>query len=443
MTPPTPPPGAAPIAALRASLRSTAGWILRVLLWGTAVIGAACVGGPLAVLGFSGVALVVALALVALGATTWRRAGLPLSLTAAALALTAAIVAAQPVRIASSHGLLIAKPKSPKDVKQEYRRGVGNVVVDLRDFRARPGSITTINARSDTGRVVVALPRGRCFNLRVDLARGRGGDAVLFEAPLALARSVAGYSTGVPTLHGQSGAWESYPTDGSPPESPTRLIAFGRTVFTNGFGGDSQPLQWSRASPRREDPMLQINADVATDLIVRDYPSNAGPAFSIQDPIRVGRPLADGAYAYGYTDPTQVSDLSWPEMVQVPFSPGERRLRQRWLPNPPTAERAAAQRRLWAPWFERARAAAQRRSELGAGSCSSSIQRSTYWTRFSWTVVDRQGMPRGTGYAVAVNGLGEARLYRDSYTSSSPDFVDLKPGDNPFTNPALLKELAS
>lgn len=443
MTPPPPsaPPG--PTAVLRAQLRAAAGWILRVLLWGIAVVAAASIGGPLAVLGFSGIALVVALGLLALGATTWRRAGLPLSLCAAAVALTAAVVAAQPVRIDRSHGLLIAKPKTPKDVEPAYRRGVGNVVVDLRDFRAPVGSTTTINARSDTGRVVVALPRGRCFNVEVDLAAGRGGDAVLFEAPLALARSVAGYSTGVATLHGQVGAWEAYPVYEGRPESPTRLIAYGRTVFAPGFRGDQQSAYWRRPSTGVQTATLVIKADVATDLIVRDYPQNVGAGFSVNDPDTDGTLLSDGSYSYGFADPTQVADLSWPDMVQVPASPGDRRWRDRFQAEAASAERVERQRRQWSAWFARARAAAQRRSVLGAGTCAARSTLSAYWSRFSFSRFGERDATFGESYTVTVNGIGQARLYRDSAAGPDPDYIDLRPDDNPFTNPAILKEFAS
>lgn len=437
MTPPAPPAG----RVLRDSLKAAAGWVLRVLLWATAVIVAASVGGPLAVLGFSGVALVLAGGLVLLGATSWRRAGLPLSLTAAALALTAAIVAAQPVRIDRSHGLLIAAPKRPSDVQPEYRRGVGNVVLDLRDFVATPGSKTTLKARSDTGRVVVALPRGRCFNLEVELARGRGGDSLLFEAPMAVARSVAGYSTGVATFHGQQGLWDPSPVESVRPESPTRLIAFGRTVFLPGFRGDAQPVSWRRRAPRPGAATLLIRADVATDLIVRDYPDAAGPAFSVYESPSSGTG-GFGGETSDFLDPTQVSDVSWPEMVQVPASPGDRRWRDRLQLRQPTRARAARQVRLWGAWYERARAAAQERSVLGAGSCATRGDQATYWTRFSFTrFVGRDGS--GEPYAVAVNGRGQVRLYRESYTSGQADHLSLKPAQNPFTDPAIFKELAS
>lgn len=438
MTPPAPSAG----RVLRDSLKAAAGWILRVLLWVTAVVVAASLGGPLAVLGFSGIALALAGGLVLLGATTWRRAGLPLSLTAAALALTAAIVAAQPVRIDRSHGLLIATPKRPSDLQPEYRRGAGNVVLDLRDFGATPGSRTTLKARSDTGRVVVALPQGRCFNLEVELARGRGGDSVLFEAPLAFARTVAGYSTGVATLHGQQGLWDPYPAESARPESPTRLIAFGRTVFLPGFRGDAQPVSWRRQAARPGAATLLIRADVATDLIIRDYPDAAGPAFSVYE-ASTSQGRGFGGDSVSYLDPTQVSDVSWPEMVQVPPSPGDRRWRDRFQRRQVTRARAARQARLWGPWFERARVAAQRRSVLGAGSCSTRAEQATYWTRFSFTRFSGKDAELREPYAVAVNGRGQTRLYRESYTSDEPEYVTLKPRDNPFTNAAIFEEFAS
>lgn len=441
MTSPSPPSR----SRLGASLRAAGGWILRVLLWTVVVIGAASLGGPLAVVGLSGVALALAAGLVLLGATSWRRAGLPLSLTAAALALTAAVVAAQPVRIDHSHGLLLAKPARPADVQPEYRRGIGNVVLDLRDFRAPARSGTTFNLRSDTGRVVVALPRERCFTLQVELARGRGGDAVLFEAPLAVARSVAGYSTGVASLHGQQGVWDAFPEGYAQPESPTRLIAFGKTVFVPGYGADQRPFFWQRLAPQPGAPTLRIKADVATDLIVRDYPDGVGPAFSVYDAVNAGalNLWGSGQYAGQYADPTQVSDVSWPETVQPPASPGDRRWRDRLQARPRDAERADRQERLWSAWFQRARGAAQQRSELAAGGCATQSEQAAYWSRFSFTRFRDRAAATGVSYTVAVNGRGQTRLYRDSYTSAEPDYLTLKPGDDPFTNPAILKELAS
>ncbi len=157
-------PSTTPVA--RPWTQGIGGVALRTGLTAVIALVAAEVSVLAVVLGFSWLALIAAVASLAAGLTVWRRGLLPCAVVASAIAVPAAVAHHDPVRIDPSHGVLVVRPASVGDLQPSYRRGFGSVLVDLRRTSFGPGTVD-LSARSDTGRVVVALPRDVCLNVRV------------------------------------------------------------------------------------------------------------------------------------------------------------------------------------------------------------------------------------------------------------------------------------
>lgn len=349
-------------------------WLVTLLASASACVLALVAGVGLGLFGLAGVALVMSVAVLLCAVLVWRRGALPLALVAASLAAGTTITAAVTTRIDRSSGLLAVTPVNAAEVDgKHFVRGLGSVLVDLRSTSLPAGSTTRISARSDAGRIVVALPDDRCVNLRVRAQHKRRD---MSEA-LRLAQSIARRNGVLPDGETDTGQFGSFDRPDQIdrllgtgyPEMPV-LIAYGRTVVA----GRSGVAHWKRTTGNRAPTVvLDLSADSIT---VRDYPREAlGP-----DGERTFKPNVD--YLEG-APPTylELRGVDWPGRVDE---------------NVPRREKQA---------LELAR--------LAAGACATRTQ-----LRDSWTPVPPRfepGPPREW-----VNGLGQVgQFYRSGSESGS------------------------
>lgn len=413
---PDPVPGSPspPSSGLSRELAGQAGrWVLRLVLWGAAALAGWLIGGPLTLFGLGGVALALALALVAVAALVWRGAGLPLSTTAAALALSATVVAAQPARLDRSAGLLWAQPRTAQELTQgsPYVRGHGSVLVDLRRTNLPRGSVTDVRATSGDGRVIVALPHERCVAVDVTFRQVWMPDGI---ADLALAGVRATGAIGSGLTWGDDTLFE--PPAQQPREEFSNLAAYGRNVapITPARSASQQTWRWNRPVTQANPPLVRLHVEAAQQIFVRDYPNGAGPAFLSYD--------ADQPEALGTGE--QVADAAWPASVQLPRSPAEMDAAGAWHERA-RGTSATAQRRRWRAWAQRWVNAAARKANLAAGTCAVQETRATYWQTAE---IDDAGS--SLFRVVAVNALGDVRHYR-SLGASYPDPTSLRTDPDP------------
>ncbi|MEH3052653.1 MAG: hypothetical protein PGN13_01400 [Patulibacter minatonensis] len=347
---PQPQPGAAPPGRPpRVPMADAIMWGLGLL----ATVSAALVAGVGAVVlttfGLGGVVLAAVAVLGLTGATIWRRGMLPLAVISVALAVPAAWAAHADLRIDRSRGLLSAVPTAPGDVPgKAYRRGIGDVLVDLRDFTAPRGSTTRIAARADDGDVVVALPQDRCFTLDV---RFRGDDR---PAPTRFALGVANrlgnrdgsYAVLSPmgltaaaiqreSSKAGTAALHAFNTDS--PTSPYGLLAFNRYATEAG-------TYTRRAAGEPDAPTLRLELRSTRQIRVRDYPREV-------DPMPVTFSQDSGA---------PIGNAAWPEGTPRPAYPDERSI-----------VRSPANRATWIAWERRVIAYAKAQARRAAGPCAS------------------------------------------------------------------------
>ncbi|MEH3054088.1 MAG: PspC domain-containing protein [Patulibacter minatonensis] len=251
----------------------------RTLLLALRVLGALLVLGALiavstavAVFGLGAVALILAalcasVLLVAPGVGAAR-----FGVAALALTLPATAVALSDVQVARQAGNRTVTLRSPADATPlGFRTGLGDLLVDLREFDARSGSITTVRARADLRTLVVALPTDRCFDLVVDQTLDRRWPA----AALDLWRTTQ-YFPGAPALTGGVSLGDTVVDDPDlarleAGEVPS-LVAFGRAQF-----GES--TRYERIARRRGvRPVLHLVLTTGrSQAIVRDYPDDVRP----------------------------------------------------------------------------------------------------------------------------------------------------------------------
>ena len=200
------------------------------------------------VLGF-GWAVAVAIAAFLLGALAALPAARPawVMLPLVAAALPAVVVAASEVRLRPQAGLQSYAPATPQEIPAGgYRAGVGDLFVDLRGLRAPRDAVVPLRLDAGIGRTVVALPRGRCFDVEVDYAVGDVG----WGAVRAL----------VARLGGRRDA------DGL-------VVLYGRRQ--RGSRG-----RWRRVSADRRAPTLRVDyRALGGELWLRDYPAGVGPIY--------------------------------------------------------------------------------------------------------------------------------------------------------------------
>ncbi len=285
-----------------------------------AALAAVLLGILMAAFGLAPAALAAGVVLLAI-ALLRRRAVLPLAIVTAALVLPAAAVTLAQPPIDRSAGVLTVTPTRADEIDgRTFRRGTGSVLIDLRRMRIEPGRTVQVRARSDLGRVIVALPRDRCMNLRV---RSRLEPRAVGGAVRAALR-MGGFMVDdldVPLLPDQ---FDAIPNVGG--YAHADLVAFGRSVTPDGAAGVSDY--------RRDHP--DARGTIVLDLVgahtnvVRDYPDWVGPLTGPQD--------------WG----DQVGDVNWPASVRLPPSPGELAWSDRWARGSTSATRAAAF--AWRTW---------------------------------------------------------------------------------------------
>lgn len=344
-----------PPASPRAELAAGAGEALLFVLRLGATTGLAlvCAGaGFLAgVFGLGWVALLAAVGLCVVGATLWRRAMLPAAVLAAAVALPAAAAALSTTRFEPSRGTLIAAPRTSDDLDpgRTLRRGVGPVLVDLRHFMPTDESRSTrIVARADHGRIVVALPQDRCFDLRI---RSVVTDGPLRGGQADRTQDLAG--TALMMLGAQSNESEQYLGAGQALSRRARtreqqtvahygqavrnVSLFGRFAPTPGGTirtaapprGPAVSVRPSSGPPRTT---LDLDLRASAQIIVRDFPDDVGP-------LARGTTGGEGDQVSG-----QVGGTSWPADLRGPLSPGQRAWSAR------AGNRSVANRRAWVRW---------------------------------------------------------------------------------------------
>jgi phage shock protein PspC (stress-responsive transcriptional regulator) len=229
-----------------------------------------------------------------------------------AAALPAVAVAASGVRIAPQTGVVVAEPRTSADIPASgYRTGLGELLVDLRRFRAAPDERVALRLETGIGRTVVALPRDRCFDLDVTYRSGRAGADAAGDV-----------------LSFLDWRWSSF-AESQP------IVFYGQhQVASRG--------QWTRASDDPHAPTLAIDfTSVGGELWVRDYPDSTGPLY----------------------------EPYWPHNVQPPLRPDARRWGWR-----KEVRRPAVQRR-WREWRKQVMRFEQRRAALVAGACATEVRR--------------------------------------------------------------------
>ena len=172
------------------------------LLIGIAAVGAfagvfalAALGGgtALAVLAVvAGVALVIA---AFAGGARW------LIVPALVLVLPLAIVAAADIDVKGGVGERSYRPASVQDLRPEYRLGVGELVVDLRDVDLSAGR-TDVHVKVGVGHAIVRVPDDACVSSDVEMGIG---DAQVLDrrsegVDVAFAQTAAP-AAGAPQLH--------------------------------------------------------------------------------------------------------------------------------------------------------------------------------------------------------------------------------------------------
>lgn len=315
-------------AIRRAALARAAGTAGRGALAAAVVVAAATgcaalaiVAGSLTLLGW-GVVVVVALVAIAAVLLLHAPAGRGwLILPLLALAVPAVAVAASGVRVAPQRGAVVERPATPAAIPADgYRAGFGELLVDLRRLAVPAGGTTVIRARADLQRTVVALPRGRCFDLDV---RWRTGSLDLPGVDEHAAVSGLDWSgSSIAEWARRERSWE-------PPLARGRIALFGR-VRAESRG------RWTAAAPRPGAPTLRIELrSEGGSFVVRDYPDDIGP----------------------------LGSSGWPRNVQPPARPSE--LREAWAR--PAASRSS--RRAWKRFDGEHRAFVAHWTALLNGAC--------------------------------------------------------------------------
>lgn len=349
-----PPLEAAARRPSRVTFRAALAWALGLIATLSLAAFAAATGLVLSVFGLGGVALAAVALLALIGATVWRRGMLPLAVIALGLALPAAWAASGTEPLERSRGELHVLPRSPSDVGgKTFRRGVGAVLVDLRKFNAPVGSTTRIAAQADAGRLVVALPRDRCFHLDVrfeveplsdpaeaaltagrTFTRGQGGNFGSYSA-----LGLTSLASQADSLRAERAALRA----GEGKVLPYDLLAFNRNATEAG--------RYRRAAIGQPSaPTLRLDLRSSQQIVIRDYPPNVGP-------------LLDDQAMRGYSQ--QVAGMLWPQGVEAPFAPVEKSWAGRSVVRTPT------NRARWIRWEREIVAWAKKQARRAAGPCAS------------------------------------------------------------------------
>lgn len=402
---------ATPPAGARARGISRSSWTL-VLAMGVTVAAmmiAAEAGTLLSTFGWASGALAIAIVLMVAGILVWRQAMLPIALVAGALAVPAAVTAHTQPPIDASRGTLTVRPASLAALDGKHlRRGVGTVFLDLRETKFTAGQRVTVTARSDTGHVVVALPRTACVNLQITAVRAPSLRTASRAALLLASRRDP-----------NADALAHFGLDRSavlaaPDALPTTLVdpvlvAFGRGV------GQGDRATYRRVSNDPQAPTLDIAIASPQTAVVRDYPKYIGP-------------LEGGGREYAPRD--QVGSINWPAEVRLPVPPGDLLWSDRWLGRWTKDQTARNVPARWAAWERDTIRAQGQQARRAAGACANRADLEATWSTVGFgeqptvdefgnpllesTEYDTNGNPIAnatstTRYLLSVNGAGAVR----------------------------------
>lgn len=329
-------------------MHGAAGVAWRVVATVAAALVAVEAGILASVFGAAWAVLVVAAVALAATATVWRRGALPVAAVACAACLPAAMAQDDPTRIAPGlQGIRIVQPLAPDELQSSYRQGVGPLLIDLRRTDLPAGQAVTLSARSDTDRVVVALPRDRCVDVTV---RYRS-----LPSPGRLTSRA---------LRAASVSW--YPPDSSSAltnwfglDMPTQMMGPGLALFGRLTPGTPNTTVVTR---RTTDPRaVRLTLDVASPsaVVVRDFPAGVGPLTE--------------SWGAG------VGGSSWPYGINPTPAPGAMRLRDAWSARWTAAERRRGLPQRWQAWIERAVPELRAQARRAAGACATPEAASAYW----------------------------------------------------------------
>jgi phage shock protein PspC (stress-responsive transcriptional regulator) len=186
--------------------------------------------------------------------------------TLVAAIVPAVAVAASGVRISPQAGLVTREPATVGDIPAAgYHAGLGDLLVDLRRFKAPAGAVVPLRIDTGTGATVVALPRDRCFNLDIRYETSEGWPA-------------------------------------------TRPLSHRTQKRAAIFYGVDQPLDghWMRTSSDPRAATLEIDyTAVVGSLTVRDYPASVGPLYDPRWPNSVRAPASPGSLRWEWRDRTR------------------------------------------------------------------------------------------------------------------------------------------
>ncbi len=320
-------------------------WSLGLIATVTAATVAALIGAAATTFGLGGLALAAVALTTAAGVTIWRRAMLPLAVISVCGAGATAWAAQSPERLDRSAGTLRIAASDPGGAtRMQARRGVGDVLVDLRRFEAPAGSVTRIAARADAGHLVVALPPEKCVNLQV---RYRALD--LSGAPRLVsqlvtsadrrqsANDISFSGLGLTTRASLADSQRADRTfggnyDDPPLTTPYQLLAFNRWPSAAGH--------YTRAAQGQPSaPTIALDLASSQQIVVRDYPLAI-------DPLAVSPDDATGG-------------MVWPEGKQPPLRPRQS-----------AAVRSPENRAQWIAWERRITRWVQAQARRAAGPCS-------------------------------------------------------------------------
>lgn len=349
-------------------MRGAIGVVWRVIATGAVAIVAAEIAVLASVFGAAWVVLVAAAAAILAAATVWRRGALPVAAVACAACIPAAVAQDDPVRITpSTQGIQFVQPMAPDQLGGAYRQGFGPLLVDLRRAQLPPGKAITLSARSDTDRVVVALPRDRCVDVTVRYRTLPVAGALTTRALDALSLPSRPPYPGAASM-----SW--FERDPVTQEMGPTLALFGRIT-----PGGPEPTTVTR---RTDDPRaVKLTLDVASPavVVVRDFPQNVGPLAESWEPGTGG--------------------AAWPHGINPPASPGALRLRDEWTPRWTTEQRRRGVPQRWQAWTRRVVPALRDQARRAAGPCATPGDLAGYWATSD----------AGSGTSprlVSVNGVG-------------------------------------
>ena len=378
--------------------RSTWMLLLAGAITVASMVVAAELGALMGAFGLGWGALGLAIVLMLAGILVRRQALLPLSMVATALTLPAAAVTLTQPPIDRSVGTLIVRPTTLSEIDgKTFRRGAGSILLDLRGLDVPNGATITARVQADLGRVVVALPRDRCFHTTVDAARLPLTRTPMHMALQAIGKGHLSTALGTVVTQGVDNPSNGFRRAGRIDFEAATLTAFGRTRDNNNDGLTARYER--RGAPGAPSLTLQLHGNAAS--IVRDYPDHVGP-------------LTPAGQVY-----PQVGDMYWPWNVQLPLQPGEELWADRWSRKWTKTQIARRVPSMWAAWERRSIAAQAAQARRAAGVCASRRELATYWSTRTYGPAMQLAV-----YDISARAVDPTTLV-DALASSTPLFDEL------------------